>query len=535
MPKEKEQGERVPRMASKNAKEKSNSATLLAVRAKAQAEQEARGRSSHCSSEKDSGYSDTGSDSLHGYQRSRQSKARDSHQVSHQGNAMLMPGTSELTPIFIIKNVVLKQPVPVGQEQLLQAPLPWGGAGTNDQGSTHVLLLQQPEVTSQAPMHILKPQPRRADGGGKKSKATYLPILNSYPRIAPHPSKKTDKTTGAGGGANSRSSSLGGGGGGGTAEGHGQSKRVCTEEKREEVSTTSQLQKKHVHKQPERRAHSHASHFRSHSSSQDHFLPGKNREIPSHMRRSPHPPSSPSTSASLGSPSVSSTETASPPSSHELAAPLLRSSKGQHRQNQQQHKHNSAHGSLSFGSGHHRRFLNTVQILCQSGLLDLTLRTQELLRQSSANERDIAQLRQHTQLLCQAAQTYPASPDAWVLVHQSMVESGHYPSLGLDSCGGKNSHCSPPAQVQAEADTSSGGNKADVVVSLALSHNRHEEMAPPSPLLAPMDDISLDLPALDQNGHTALFMGQSMGQGTIARSLDDLLMPPDSSTHSHLL
>ena len=60
MPKEKEQGERVPRMASKNAKEKSNSATLLAVRAKAQAEQEARGRSSHCSSEKDSGYSGMG-------------------------------------------------------------------------------------------------------------------------------------------------------------------------------------------------------------------------------------------------------------------------------------------------------------------------------------------------------------------------------------------------------------------------------------------------------------------------------------------
>lgn len=53
----KEQGERLPRMASKNAKDRSNSATLLAARAKAQAEQEANGRGSRCSSEKDSGYS----------------------------------------------------------------------------------------------------------------------------------------------------------------------------------------------------------------------------------------------------------------------------------------------------------------------------------------------------------------------------------------------------------------------------------------------------------------------------------------------
>ncbi|XP_076138635.1 CLOCK-interacting pacemaker [Alosa pseudoharengus] len=570
----KEQGERAPRMASKTAKDKSNSATLLATRAaKAQAEQEANGRGSRCSSEKDSGYSDNGSDSLQTdedqHNAIRQLKARGSHQGSHQGNAMLMSGTPELAPIFIIKNVVLKQPVQAAQEHLLQAPLPWGSAGTNVQGPT-VFLVQQPEVTSQAPMHILKPQPRRADSGSKKSKATYLPILNSYPRIAPHPSKKSDKTnagagssSGGGGSSSNSSCSSGMGGVGGTAEDHCQSKRVCTEEKREEVSTTSQLPKQHVHKQPEGRAHSHGSHSHSSHSSHSHSsssssssVPGRARELPPHVRRSPHPPSSPSTSGSLGSPSVSSTETASLSSSCELAAPPHRSSRGHHhnhhhhpqqqqqqqRPNQNPNQHGTSHG------WRHRRFLNTVEILSQSGLLDITLRTQELLRQSNATERDIAQLRHHTQLLCQAAQACPASPDAWDRVHQAMAESGHYPSLKEPdsqcprSSSSGSSHNSSRGQVQAEADTSSssssssagdGGSstssaKADVVVSVPFMHSHHEEMAPPSPLLALMDDLPPDLPVFDQNGHLR-------GQGGNDQSLNDFLMPPDSSTHSPLL
>lgn len=56
---------------------------------------------------------DTGSDSLQTdedqHSTIRQPKVRGPHQGSHQENGMLMPGTPELTPIFIIKNVVLKQ------------------------------------------------------------------------------------------------------------------------------------------------------------------------------------------------------------------------------------------------------------------------------------------------------------------------------------------------------------------------------------------------------------------------------------------
>lgn len=231
--------------------------------------------------------------------------------------------------------------------------------------------------------------------------------------------------------------------------------------------------------------------------------------------------------------------------------PPLRSSRGQRHQSQQKQNQN---GKLS-SSVRHRRFLNTVEILSQSGLLDITLRTQELLRKSAATEREIAQLRHHTQLLCQATQACPSSPDAWNRVHQAMAESGHYPSLreldsqlfqngGGNASGSGSSHSSSLVQVQAEADTSSGGGggggcggsaKADVVVSLAFNHNHHEEMAPPSPLLASMDDLPLDLATFDHSGHAKSPTGQNRGQGTNDRSLDDLLMPPDSSTHSPLL
>ncbi|XP_068601718.1 CLOCK-interacting pacemaker [Brachionichthys hirsutus] len=76
-------------------------------------------------------------------------------------------------------------------------------------------------------------------------------------------------------------------------------------------------------------------------------------------------------------------------------------------------------------STRHRRFLDTTEILRQSGLMEITLRTQELLRQSTATERDIAQLRRHTELLCRAA----GDVGAWEHLHRSMAESSSYPNL----------------------------------------------------------------------------------------------------------
>lgn len=113
----------------------------------------------------------------------------------------------------------------------------------------------------------------------------------------------------------------------------------------------------------------------------------------------------------------------------------------------------------STASTRRRRFLNTVEILRQSGLLDITLRTKELLRQNNATERDIAQLRQHTKLLHQAA--FPQNDvTAWERLSKAMAESGNYPNLGqlqthLD-CAGQPDSISIADTNRAEGAANSG-------------------------------------------------------------------------------
>ncbi|XP_016329916.1 CLOCK-interacting pacemaker-like [Sinocyclocheilus anshuiensis] len=508
--------ERTSRPANKHAKDRSNTAALLASRARAHTEQKPNGRDSRCS-EKDSGYSDTGSDSLQTDADDQQSSVNEPQvrkglggveQGPLQGSHILVSGTPELTPIFIIKNVVLKQPGQSGQDHILPSSLSWDRGATSSQGPTHVLLLQQPGINQSAPLHILQPQPQRSKSKGvKKSKNTYLPILNSYPRIAPHPSKKTPEKPTASRGSNTEEHSL--------------SKRVCTEEKRDEVSTTTQAAKQHLHKQPENNLL-----LQSHSLSRS-LSAGRETRSGSHQHQSPCRPSSPSASLNVSSPSISSTQTLSPPSTNDLI-----------QGRKEPHKHcpelNSGSGKESNnlkGTARHRRFLNTVEILNQLGLLDITLRTQDLLRQNAATEQDIAQLRQHAHLLFQAAQAGADAPAAWEKLQQVMVKSGHYPSL----------KCLP-------TDSSNGGSQSKVGVEAATNTkpytpvvyryglNGTEEVAPPSPLLAPNPDAEWQSTGQydSVSDNTTTSEQIRAHRGTVSPP-DDPIMSPDSSTHGNLL
>ncbi|KAF4072087.1 hypothetical protein AMELA_G00270300 [Ameiurus melas] len=144
--------------ASINTTDKSNNTSLLS-RTKAHTPQMTNGRNSHCNSEKDSGYSDAGSD----YQ---QTDVDDQHStitelrchkpdsMADQGNHILVSGQTEFTSMFIIKKIVLKQS---GQDQVPQSL--WGSEGTNAQ--SNLLLLQQPGTVS--PLHVHTPQPERAE------------------------------------------------------------------------------------------------------------------------------------------------------------------------------------------------------------------------------------------------------------------------------------------------------------------------------------------------------------------------------------
>ncbi|XP_026769104.3 CLOCK-interacting pacemaker [Pangasianodon hypophthalmus] len=474
--------------ASKNAKDKSNSASLLS-RTKFHTEQVMNGRNSRCSSEKDSGYSDAGSD----YQQTdvddqhstvTELKGRKPQSTADQGNHILVSGQAEFTPMFIIKNVVLKQSGQTGQDQVLQSL--WGTEGTNSQ--SNLLLLQQPGITV-SPLHVLTPQLRRAESKNKKGKNTYLPILNSYPRIAPNLNKKKTEKPPA-----SRE---------GSSEEHSLSKRVCTEEIKEVVS------EKHPDKQLE-------SHFLSHSHS---FLHSRSSSGDLEQRSSCLPPPElkimgTSAFTSLSSSSVSTSKTSSPSfpfsSCSEPAAHLLPTSKV-----------SLSGGSVpdsTIGLTRHRRFLNTVEILSQSGLLDITLRTQELLRQSAATEQNIAQLRQHTHLLCQAVHAGSKVPTL-EKIHRVMVESGCYPNL-------RNLLFMGSDDGELEADSNS---KIDAMITYRCGFNGQGEVAPPSPLLTiEPGREGRDFPSADQQDSTfGMEWLRAHGKRPPHKKL---LVPPDSST-----
>lgn len=369
--------------SSKNAKNKSNSTTLLAMRDAKDAD-DSSGRGSRCSSEKDSGYSD-GSDwqqtdvedqhskksqsrGSEGAETSQPAQNKDLRQ-GNPGNPTLMLAGRELQPIYIINNMVLKQPDMIQKRS--QLPRRNGSRETGSCGPTHMILFQQPSLLP-ATVQLHKPSSRKPNSTGKKVNSTYLPILNSYPRIAPHPSKKPpDKAL-----SNDESQNL--------------SKRVCIEHKSIDTPVSRSRPEQHLYKQPTLSVIT--SGLPCSSSTKD-------------ARSSSSPTTVSSSQDSLSESSLHSTSSILP-------------TRGLHRN--------------STTSMRHRRFLNTVEILRQSGLLDITLRTKELLRQSNATEQDIAQLRQHTELLCQAATNATCSLSgitAWEQVHQAMAESGRYPNL----------------------------------------------------------------------------------------------------------
>ncbi|KAK6296500.1 hypothetical protein J4Q44_G00326420 [Coregonus suidteri] len=517
---------REPRASSKNAKDRSNTGTLLASRSTA--DTESIGRGSRCSSEKDSGYSDNNSctDWLHvdgEDQGSSVSEPRGREglqgqvkpeQAPLQGNHILVPSPRgpDRTPIPIIKNVVFKQSVVVknGSDHHFQNQLNWEnrGGNSNDSGPCHVILVQQPSEASPSPASP-KPhrtQARRADSTARKTKSrTYLPILKSYPRIAPHPSKKPSDKTPV------------------DSHGKGTGSEDQSQNKRDEVSTTTHLQtpsRQHIRKQPDPKRT--LSHWRSPASS-----------------HSPSPRSpSPSSLSSFGAPSLSSSDTCNASSSSYSSS--YSSSGGSSPLPASRWPRRHGPGLSLFSAARDRCFLNTVGILSQSGLLDITLRTQDLLRQSNATDQVIAQLRQHTQLLYQAANNNN-NPNAntasagWERIHQAMAQSGCYPSL--KNLGSEEDHHSYSPEPGVGGDASF---KRHSVGSNINTHTHNWVQAPPPalPLLAPMSDLLPQYCPVSLSQHSPVSVTTSLshsGQASAKPPETVTIMPPDSSTHGGLL
>lgn len=320
-----------------------------------------------------------------------------------------------------------------------------------------MILLQQPSLLL-ATLQLQRPPSNKSKATGKKIKDTYLANLNSYPRIAPHPGKKPPDVSST----NDESQNL--------------SKRVCTEHKSDDTPVARSLPEEHLTKQPK--------------------LAVVSSGLPcSSLTKDDLSSSSPATvSSSQGSPSGSTLHI---PSS-------LFSNKGSHR-----------NGSIST---RHRRFLNTVEILQQSGLLDITLRTKELLRQSNATERDLAQLRQHTEQLCQAASNPSCNLNgvtAWEHLHRSMAECGSYPNLKI--LQNLETPCYPDSASQSECISTSNTNGPQAAESSEgprphlLSANTYPNQSCPVPLQS-------------HSGQDKELMADCKASEKVT------FMPPDSST-----
>ncbi|XP_074873900.1 CLOCK-interacting pacemaker-like isoform X2 [Carettochelys insculpta] len=340
-------------------------------------------------SEKDSGFSDTSSESLSTLDQAdtEEPSICASHWPAKGPGLRPAPGLdstfTRFTPVYIVKNVILKQPLGASSSTQLLA---WSGQASPDtvQGQARLLFLQQPVSTA-----TLKPL---LPGRKPQAKDPYLPILNAYPKIAPHPGHSQESEAAAG--------PLPRGGN----AGHAKSKRFCLEEAR--VSSSE-------------------SDASASSGRWEEQRPGGTLQTPSAGSLEP-----------LSQNSVtSSTELAwlAPSSGAAQGSPELDLAEGRIL----------AKASKKLGSslGKQRRFHNTVEILKKSGLLGVTLRTKELLRQNSSTQREIAELREHAQLLCEAVQSNDAQ--AWARLQEAMSQSASYwarRGVGPDTLAKAKSH-----------------------------------------------------------------------------------------------
>ncbi|KAM4528728.1 CLOCK-interacting pacemaker [Fundulus diaphanus] len=338
-------------------------------------------RRSLADSERDSGFSDASSEHLSAMdatdsEDSPQPVARRGAQGagsdSKRSQLAVVGGSySRLSPMIIMNNVVLKQPV-----ENPPALKPWGFSPTVEVVQPVVpppqVVFLQPVVSRQG-----SPGSKEATSKHRRSRK-YLPILKSYPKIAPHPG---DSVGSSGRGTTSSSSSS-------SSSSSGSEK--CS-------TLTSSLWEQHQRQKEQTSLCSSTSNSGCASPS----LPGTPSTTPPLLQTRLSLPAAESSAgvspATEGpSPDGSLPGSAAPPSlSHSKHQTLTLDSIS------------SLECSLSDGSSDskRKRFCNTYNILSKSGLLDITLRTKELLRQNQSTQSDLDRLKKHTDLFLLALQT----------------------------------------------------------------------------------------------------------------------------------
>ncbi|XP_035631106.1 CLOCK-interacting pacemaker-like [Oncorhynchus keta] len=266
------------------------------------------------------------------------------------------------------------------------------------------MIIQQPQVVFLQPVvsHCTTSNPKEASSKHRRPKK-FFPILRSYPKIAPHPG---DSSSSSGRGSSCSSSSG--------SERSGLS--------------SSHRERHHSHRDKQQKQQSGSSSSGSSGSSTLSFPPPTISLSPSPQRRLALTlsltDSSACSSPARPSPAVSRSEYTPAPSLTVTPSHTLNFGHPEKLKSQPLSLPNHATTTDNGDGDDHdikrKRFCNTYNILSKSGLLDITLRTKDLLRQNRRTQGDLDRLKEHTNLFLQALQTGDTS--IWRKLQTSLQE-----------------------------------------------------------------------------------------------------------------
>ncbi|KAM6954477.1 CLOCK-interacting pacemaker [Aplochiton taeniatus] len=361
--------------------------------------------------ERDSGISDVGSE----YTSTTDPTDSDDSSLSavgarsqHSQLAVVGGSYSNLSSMIIMNNVVLKQP-----DDSAPTLKPWSFSP-----SVEVVqpIVQQSQVVFLQPVVSCQTSSSSKEGFSKRKRSKkYLPILKSYPKIAPHPGDGSSSS-----GRGSFSSSYSTSSSSGSERGHS--------------LTSSHKEHNHKDKQQQQLQKRHLSGSSISCSSTTPGLPAPSSShspLPQHRLRLSLTDSSACSSPTIDrpSPAVSRSEFNSSPSPCPSVTPSDSSENSKQALSLTSFisaaKENSCPSSAGEDDGpeslnKRKRFCNTYNILSNSGLLDITLRTKELLRQNRRTQGELDRLREHTDLFLQALKNGDTS--IWAKLQISLQE-----------------------------------------------------------------------------------------------------------------
>ncbi|XP_008052212.1 CLOCK-interacting pacemaker [Carlito syrichta] len=355
-------------------------------------------------SDKDSGFSDGSSECLSSAEQmesedmlsalgwNREDRPRQNSKAA--SNAL-----PTLSPMVVMKNVLVKQGSSSAQLQSWTVQPSFEVVSAQPQ----LLFLPPPVPSPVSPCHT---------GEKKSDPRNYLPILNSYTKIAPHPGKR-----GLSLGPEERGMS-------------GAQKKLCTGRPGPNLASREPAKTGAVPSRPPTPAP------RGAKLAEDSTLQG----VPSLVAGgSPQTLQPVSSSHVAKAPSLTFASPASPVCASDSTLHGLESSSplsplAAHCSSPLWAAGNLCRSPELFSEqrqSRHRRFQNTLVVLHKSGLLEITLKTKELIRQNQATQVELDQLKEQTQLFIEA--TNSRAPQAWAKLQASLTPRASHTGSDLEA------------------------------------------------------------------------------------------------------